>query len=653
MKIEQQNKTVTRSGVARETSFNIAVTAQAVDILSSKIYTDPIMAIVRELSTNARDAQVDAGNKDRQFDVHLPNSMNPFFAIRDYGTGLSPQDLETVYTTYFQSTRNDSDEFTGAFGLGSKSPFAYTDMFTVTSFYEGKKYTYSAFKGEKGIPNIALLNEEDTTEHNGLEIRIEVKRNDFADFVSKAKFVYQFFDVRPNVSGAKIEYNEDIVLEEKGVYQVYRGNRWNSFLPGRVNIVMGNVCYEASHNRITDPIGYGYSLVIFAEIGECDISASREEIYYSDKTIETVEQKIENAVERISQNVLNKVAVGFNSDLEKAQAIAEYSDIIQFSSSPIDIYTKVDGEYSLRGLDTDSRKIYIDNDKPSVRLRPGSNTKYIFVENDLPEGKLKQSDRNRLRVWINSQKKGGYPQCYLVKIEDRQKTIKALGQPTIKFSDIPAPPRAQNNSNKNKVGGSISYIKQLVSSSTNLNLYWESVEKEPDTTKAVAVRRVGNYVLLRDGTQKEPQFFLDMAMAAGYNVVYGISDRHFDRISEKLELPNLETELQKYIKKYVKNMNDFERAEYHGDTNVSYDLCRIMPSIKDCSDECKNLQKQIETDSISVPIRQLISMYGLEVPQAENHKRAFYKKYPLLSNIQLHYVAVEDVIEYIELKENQ
>src|SRR6185436_16663438 len=109
MKLQQDVLEVTRSGDFKERGFTIAGNAKAFDILSSKIYTDIPLAIVRELSTNASDSHTDAGCPELPFDVHLPNSLEPWFTIRDYGTGLSPENVENVYTTYFKSTRSNSD----------------------------------------------------------------------------------------------------------------------------------------------------------------------------------------------------------------------------------------------------------------------------------------------------------------------------------------------------------------------------------------------------------------------------------------------------------------------------------------------------------------------------------------------------------------
>ena len=190
------------SNVAEIGEFRIRNSAKAFNILSSGLYANKIRAIIRELSCNAVDSHVAAGKSSVPFDVHLPNQLEPWFSIRDYGTGLSHEQVTNIYTTYFESTKTNSNEFIGALGLGSKSPFSYTDNFTVTAVQNGKKGIYSAFINEQGVPSIALMMEEETTDPNGVEVRFAVEdRYDFDKFRSEARHVYEYFKLRPVISG--------------------------------------------------------------------------------------------------------------------------------------------------------------------------------------------------------------------------------------------------------------------------------------------------------------------------------------------------------------------------------------------------------------------------------------------------------------------
>jgi hypothetical protein len=70
------------SNVGEVGEFRIRNSAKAFSILSSGLYSNKIRAIIRELSCNAVDSHVAANRNTTPFDVHLPNAMEPWFAIR-------------------------------------------------------------------------------------------------------------------------------------------------------------------------------------------------------------------------------------------------------------------------------------------------------------------------------------------------------------------------------------------------------------------------------------------------------------------------------------------------------------------------------------------------------------------------------------------
>ena len=173
MILETNSKTETNCNITGNT-FTIKASPLAFDILSSKLYADPVLALVRELLTNAYDSQKAAGNEDIPIKVHLPDYEENFLSFRDYGLGLSKEDVLTIYTSFFNSTKSSNNDFTGCFGLGSKTPFSYTSSFSVNSYFNGTKYYYLAVKKD-GSPNIYCIKEESTDEPKGLESIIPLK----------------------------------------------------------------------------------------------------------------------------------------------------------------------------------------------------------------------------------------------------------------------------------------------------------------------------------------------------------------------------------------------------------------------------------------------------------------------------------------------
>src|SRR6185436_18340980 len=151
MKLAVDVNEVVLSNVGTTGEFKIRNSAKAFKILSDGLYSNKIRAIVRELSCNAVDSHVGAGKQDVPFEVHLPTILEPYFAVRDFGMGLDGDSVVNIYTTYFESTKTNSNDFIGALGLGSKSPFSYTENFTVTAIKDGTKRIYSAFINDVGV----------------------------------------------------------------------------------------------------------------------------------------------------------------------------------------------------------------------------------------------------------------------------------------------------------------------------------------------------------------------------------------------------------------------------------------------------------------------------------------------------------------------
>lgn len=208
MKLHEIDSNIETSGVTETSSFSIAMNRKAFRVLSDNLYSNKIGSIVREISCNAYDAHVMAGKKDIPFEIHLPNAFEPWFSVRDFGTGLSPEDIRTVFTVYFESTKDQSNDAIGAFGLGAKTPLAYTDQFTVTSIVNGTRRIYSVFKSSSGIPDIALMDESVTDNGNGVEIKLSAKREYFYRFEQEVRQQLNYFIVKPVITNGSVSWGQ-------------------------------------------------------------------------------------------------------------------------------------------------------------------------------------------------------------------------------------------------------------------------------------------------------------------------------------------------------------------------------------------------------------------------------------------------------------
>lgn len=133
-------------------TYRINANKAAFETLSSRLYSDKIRAVIRELSCNAIDAHVAANKAEVPFEVHLPTTFEPWFEIKDFGTGLSHINIVDLFCTYFGTNKSDSDQFIGALGLGSKSPFCLTMRDSKTGREEAQGFSITdRFRGDSGV----------------------------------------------------------------------------------------------------------------------------------------------------------------------------------------------------------------------------------------------------------------------------------------------------------------------------------------------------------------------------------------------------------------------------------------------------------------------------------------------------------------------
>lgn len=316
------------SNVGEVGEFRIRNSAKAFSILSSGLYANKIRAIIREYSCNAVDSHVEAGNADTPFDIHLPNSLEPWFAVRDYGVGLDEQQVRNIFTTYFESTKTETDDLIGGLGLGSKSAFSFTDNFTIVAIKNGMKRVYTAFINDQGVPSIAPMGEEVSDEPAGVEIRFAVEDSyDFRKFYNEAQHVYKHFKLRPVVSGgigeftfADPEYSDRDIIP--GVHANDRGY-------GSSYAIMGNIEYplDIPGNMDLGEVGHllRCGLTIEFGIGELDIQASREGLSYIPETVAAVKAKLEAVNAVLADRVAEEVA-SVKNDWEKAYILSKKLD---------------------------------------------------------------------------------------------------------------------------------------------------------------------------------------------------------------------------------------------------------------------------------------------------------------------------------------
>lgn len=340
MKLATGNIRVERGGGVEnsEGEFSIEMNAKAFRVLSSTLYQNKIGSIVREISCNAMDSHIAARKADVPFVIHIPSRFEPEFRVRDFGVGLSDEDVHNIYTRYFKSTKDDANDQVGAFGLGSKTPFAYTDSFTVTSVYGGKKSIYAIFLKENGIPGVSTLSVTDTDECNGVEVNIPVMDGrDIQAFEHEVRSQLRYLTVKPKIENSNIEIADGY----SGATFVSGGISLG--MGGGFVVVQGGVGYRidtagiqtspAFDSKMRDILYHiaGVGGVINVPIGSIEVTASREGIEYTKTTVGTIMSILQKFSDEVVKDIKTKLD-GFKTQWERVHFINNNRDILKLAS---------------------------------------------------------------------------------------------------------------------------------------------------------------------------------------------------------------------------------------------------------------------------------------------------------------------------------
>lgn len=277
--------------------------AKIVGIMTD-MYSDPEKAVIREYSTNALDSHIAAG-QTRPIEVSLPSALSPFFRIKDYGLGLSVDEVRDVYSKYGASTKDMSNDFNGMLGLGSKSALTYTSQFTVVAVKGGVKATVAVSRGADGVGTMQVVDTAATDEPNGVEIVIPVKYG--ANFDHKAREFYSFW--KPGT--VLVNGNEPSLIEGNevapGIFSV-RTLRQDY-------IVQGNVAYPVEDGLYDGGYYKDFGVVAYVPNGSVSFAPSREALMY-DSTTKT-------EVARIRKEFFDALTASIQADIDSAPTAYE------------------------------------------------------------------------------------------------------------------------------------------------------------------------------------------------------------------------------------------------------------------------------------------------------------------------------------------
>lgn len=286
-------------------------------LLSSNLYSDPEQSFIREIVSNAWDSHVEAGTTDTPVIIKLCRSSynDNSITIRDYGTGISPERFKEIYCNIGSSTKRDSNEFIGGFGIGKYSALACSNSVYITSYYEGIAYYYVMVKNGNAITT-NLLMEKPTTEKNGVEITIKnIKSLD--PYIKALDYIVFFPNIYIDGYGDKINSA--------------KLKRFTNFAAASIRIasrlLLGNVLYPCNDSMLdTEASDFLHDLmntgiVIKFDVGEINITPNRENIIYTSDTIKKINERVLAAKKELFDIIKSKLKEDYDDINEYFSAI--------------------------------------------------------------------------------------------------------------------------------------------------------------------------------------------------------------------------------------------------------------------------------------------------------------------------------------------
>ena len=304
-------------------------------MLSKNLYSDGIGSSIRETASNALDSHRKA-NVDTPIIVSFikNDEGNYEFTVEDFGTGLDADDVENIISKYGKSTKRLDANALGMFGLGFKSPLAYSASFYFICRKAGIERKYMMYEGDEEN-KIDFLYTAPTTEPNGVKVIIPVKYNDRWEFVRKIKEQLAYFEgVYFHMKNIGDSIDNDFKIHRNDIFQTS-----DLSVDSNLHLCLDNVYYPIDFTKLGIPrINYGVALRFNLTDGLFP-TPNREAIRYTTESKKVI-------MERLGQ-FADYMVDKYNESIVEAENIKTIFDYYNSSSR----YVSVEGKnYDISNL---------------------------------------------------------------------------------------------------------------------------------------------------------------------------------------------------------------------------------------------------------------------------------------------------------------
>lgn len=238
--------------------------------------------------------------------LHVPTEDEPYLEVSDTGNGLDYLGIVSVFANFGTSTKRDSNEFIGGFGIGSKSGLAISDKIHVSSICNGLLNEF-VIERKNGILQTRFITEnKETASHSGTTVTVNVKYDFLCDMgnfeFDKYHYVIQGWSTRELIvtNPEPLNYtttNMNTNRVPDVFHKIPNTNTWISRLQinttetyyARQHVRIGRVLYKIPDNIVRKLPDNIYEKIQFTTmvhdvpIGELRINYAREKLDVSEQ----------------------------------------------------------------------------------------------------------------------------------------------------------------------------------------------------------------------------------------------------------------------------------------------------------------------------------------------------------------------------------
>lgn len=261
------------------------------------MYSNPVLAVVREYTSNAIDAHKMAKCND-PIEIHLPTVSEPWFSVRDFGGGLDEDETKELLYGFGSSgehKRNSNDQI-GGFGIGCKCAFAVTDSFTYSVCRDGTIHLWNCYLDENDMGKAKKLSASPANGvRDGIEVKVPVLPADMDKYKVAVLDVFEYLEETPTLVNSDVEivkaaeplHSGDLCLDINGT-QTQATVEVHRQLGDGPWAIVGGAKYEVDIEQLDTPDGEEARLlnhlILRIGIGTVQLAPNREQLQYSART---------------------------------------------------------------------------------------------------------------------------------------------------------------------------------------------------------------------------------------------------------------------------------------------------------------------------------------------------------------------------------